>query len=137
MKSKTKNVLGIILLIPVLLLVVNVFPIILFVSLMAIVGGGLCDNELVTSVSSSQYEATLYNRNCGATTDFVGVVKVDNKKVFSANHYRTDQILLKWVNDSKLQIEYSGSPEDIFINKNSYKNVDIDLIQKELENRYW
>ena len=95
-------------------------------------GSDLCNNEDFVSLHSisQKHEAVLYIRSCGATTDYNTNIEIDKKKIFTVEGYYKENITMKWDGDNKFIIEYSGKPEDIFSIKKSYKDINIELIQK-------
>jgi hypothetical protein len=90
----------------------------------------LCSNsDFVDIFSPNHTKATLYIRDCGATTDYVTNIEIGSHKVFVANGYYKDKINMKWGSDLQFVIEYSGKKEDIFSYEKLYKNISIELVQ--------
>lgn len=96
-----------------------------------------CENDQYENFVSpdGQHTAQLYRRNCGATTDYSGHVKLDGKEIFSMNHYyrdtsiRQDSIRLEWLGSNKdllLSYAYKYSPDDIWTSDTEYNGVKIE-----------
>ncbi len=93
--------------------------ILLFVSLTSC-DADLCGNELIREVTSpdGKYIASIFERNCGATTPYIRVVNLrlsdekfapeeDDDWVFTI-HGQSD-VKVSWVADGELKITYSGA----------------------------
>ena len=90
----------------------------------------LCSNTGFVDVFSPNHtKATLYIRDCGATTDYSTNIEIGSHDVFVAKGYYKDRINMKWSSDAQFVIDYSGKKEDIFSNDRSYGGINIELIQ--------
>jgi hypothetical protein len=97
-----------------------------------------CEDTIKTEARSpdGKYAATLYERDCGATTDFSTIV---NLRVSSAR-FNADElgvVILKgqhkldlvWDGNTKLQLKCDDCrPDDVFKQEKTWKDVDISLV---------
>lgn len=91
-----------------------------------------CGDEVVSIASSPSHavSAVVFNRNCGATTDFntqVSLVRAGTALSGAGNTLILDgTVLLKflWVSESKLQITGLGSAK-VFKQENSVAGVSV------------
>lgn len=80
----------------------------------------ICDNQLIEDVKSSngEFTASIFERNCGATTPFVKVVSLrstmakldldnDDDWVFTI-HGQSD-VKVSWILDNKLKVSYTST----------------------------
>lgn len=114
-----------------------VVPITLFLSGCAFLLHSSCENTVKSEVRSpdGKYVATLFERNCGATTDFSTIVNLressvkfkgdDLGAVIVKGQHRID---LVWDDNTRLRLQCSDCrPEDIFKQERSWKEVEISL----------
>ena len=104
-------------------------------------GNGLCNN-IITSESSSvdgKHTATIFVRNCGATTPYITVVSMrgaDTK--LDMNDYKDwlftahDKAVveLKWVSNDSLLVNYSSTDEEV-TQQIAWKDLHISYIKNE------
>lgn len=92
--------------------------------------------KIETKSADGKYVATLYERDCGATTDFSTIV---NLRVSSARCKGDDLgvVILKgqhhldvvWDGNTKLQLKCDDCrPEDMFKQEKTWKDVEISLV---------
>jgi hypothetical protein len=97
--------------------------------------GIFCGNDLVSeSISTDgKYVASVFERNCGATTPYVQVVslRLSNTKLNPENHddwvftiHGKSKVELFWENANRLNISYTGTG-DKPTERDSWKNVTI------------
>ena len=97
-----------------------------------------CENTVKSEIHSpdSKYVATLFERNCGATTDFSTIV---NLRESSASFKDDDlgivivkgqhKLDLVWDGNTKLQLEcHDCRAEDIFKQERTWKDIDISFL---------
>ena len=95
-----------------------------------------CDNVVLAEVTSPDGKkvASLFERNCGATTDYAQVVTIrDRGSRFDGNDTQDfiftmqgqQKIEVQWESDSRLVIERPPSAKDIFKELKSWKGVEI------------
>lgn len=100
--------------------IMRISLVVLLVILLASCDASLCGNKLIDEVSSpdGKYIASIFERNCGATTPYIRVVSLrlsgtkfapedDDNWVFTI-HGRSD-VKASWVAAGKLKISYSGT----------------------------
>jgi hypothetical protein len=82
-------------------------------------GNDLCDNSVIheSRAENAQYIATVFERNCGAATDYMRVVTVrkageafdpEQSKNWVFSVHGQPKIELTWEGADKLQVGYSG-----------------------------
>lgn len=82
-------------------------------------GASLCGNEVITELPSpsKSYVATVFERNCGATTPYVRVVALRpfGSKLNAESHedwiFTTEgqpTVVIKWIDNNTLEIKSSG-----------------------------
>jgi hypothetical protein len=113
----------------------------LFVVPCLIVGCGIpaaiiCDDDTKAVVESPdrKYVAILYERNCGATTDYATTVdlrsrlwRFNSEPIFVAKSRHT--VTVQWTKGRELQIRCSDcKPDQIFKAAEGWKDVEIDYI---------
>lgn len=83
----------------------------------------LCSNDIINETKSSdgKYIATVFDRNCGATTANLRIVTLRlAKDSLDSNEYKDWVFKVKgqpkvdviWITDDKLSINYAGSGEE-------------------------
>lgn len=98
-----------------------------------------CEDTIKLEAKSPdrKYVATLYERDCGATTDFSTIV---NLREDSANFNGDDlgivivkgqhKLDLVWDGNTKLQLQcHDCRPDDIFKQERTWKDVQISLVR--------
>jgi hypothetical protein len=92
-----------------------------------------CNNAVKAEMQSAdkRYQSTVFERDCGATTDFSTVVNLrsssskfdgDEGIVFVAKGLR--QVRLRWKNDADLRIEcLDCADKDIYKKETSWNNI--------------
>lgn len=130
MNKSTKQIL----LLPVLILA---FVLIMYLLAIGSVKGlvmlGLdpCANELIQSATSENGEliAEVNIRNCGATTDYVQVVTINDSTVLFIDHYSGQKVELEWQGNENLLIRYPNDLNKSDTLKTNYKGVQIQVIK--------
>lgn len=97
-------------------------------------GSPLCGNELISEATASdgQRTATVFERNCGATTPFVRVVSIRRSgSPFDGNDH-ADYVLtmrgrqpisLEWKSANDLVITRPAVPSEIFTERTKWNDV--------------
>lgn len=93
----------------------------------------LCSNELIEDITSptGKYVASIFERNCDATTPYVRVVSLrsldeefdpndDDEWVFTI-HGQSD-VKVSWMADNKLRVSYTGTG-DLPTRREKWKDV--------------
>ena len=91
-----------------------------FVTLIASCDGSLCANELIAEIPSvdRRYIASIFQRNCGATTPYVRVVSLrpthtkfapDNDKDWVFTIHGQSDISASWTPGGELVVSYTGT----------------------------
>lgn len=86
-------------------------------------GGSLCSNDVLSESTSpdGEYVASVFERNCGATTPHVQVIslRLSNTKLNPERHedwvftiHGQSRIDLHWESARKLKISYSGTGDN-------------------------
>lgn len=102
-------------------------------------GHTACGDEVLTEMASpdGQYIATVFERNCGATTDFSRNVAL-RQKAASFDGNGTDNVVfvikgqrdidMRWLNINHLVIRRSPNRDQIFKEKESWKEIKISYV---------
>ncbi len=119
-------------------------PVLLFVSITLFLSGcafllhSSCENTVKSEIRSpdGKYVATLFERNCGATTDFSTIVnlressvkfKGDDLGIFIVKGVHA--LDLVWNGNTKLRLECHDCPaDDIFKQERSWRDIEISLV---------
>lgn len=96
------------------------FPVLLLAAFLVSCDMSLCSNELIEDVASpdGKHIASMFERNCGATTPYVRIVSLrlsdakfapddDSDWVFTIHGQSVVKML--WVADDKLKVSYSAT----------------------------
>lgn len=107
-------------------------------SLIAVIAGCApdCGNDVFREVASPdrKHIATVFERNCGATTDYVRVVMIRDKSdrfdgddvdEFIFTMQGRHNVDVRWVNANHLVIVRPERTQDIFKNRDSWKGIKI------------
>ena len=96
-----------------------------------------CGDQIKAEKASPdlKYTATVYERDCGATTDFSTIVNLrESSAKFNGNDLGAiivkgqHRIDLVWDGNTRLRLQCSDCrPDDIFKQERSWKNVEISL----------
>lgn len=93
----------------------------------------MCSNELIKEIVSpdGKYVASVFERNCGATTPYVNVVSLhrfgvkfypdDSDNWVFTVHGKSD-VRVSWVADNKLKVSYSGTGDQP-TKRSKWKNI--------------
>jgi hypothetical protein len=80
----------------------------------------------VTETSRSVNKADAFIRNCGATTGFSTVVRINGEQaVWFKGYHDKDNLRLSWVRDDALRVELEGTIRDVYMTELS---TDIEVI---------
>lgn len=116
------------------LLYLNIFTVSFLLSINACTGS-LCGNEIIGEYQSpdGRYVATVFERNCGATTPYERVVSLresrakfdpENQGDWIFTSRRQPQINISWKDTNKLIVVLQGQRE-IFTQREFWKTVQI------------
>ena len=94
----------------------------------------LCSNELINEVASpnGKYIASVFERNCGATTPYVRVVSLHSSDAKLAPEDSDDWVFtihgqsdvkVSWIADDKLKVSYSGTGEQPTRREKKWKGI--------------
>jgi hypothetical protein len=98
-------------------------PVLFLVLLLIACDSNICSNELKNEAVSSdgKYVASIFERNCGATTPFVQVVslRLSNMKFDPENHdewvftiHGKSNVEVDWTDVDRLQVSYSSTGDE-------------------------
>lgn len=90
---------------------------------------GECDDENIYEYLSpdSANTATVFVRDCGATTGSSTQVSINNYSVLVTIGDNRKNIKLNWESSKILDIEYNGKPEKVFSSIGEYKDIKINF----------
>ena len=98
-----------------------------------------CNDRIISSNASisSLHTAVHYVRDCGATTDYVTHIKIQNninhknEAVFTMKGSTEDRDMnMTWFGDNHLEIQLNRQPEHIYALKTEYRGVVIEYKYK-------
>ncbi len=95
--------------------------------------GGCQDTLLAkTPATHKNLTASVYERDCGATTPLARFVAIEKSRFLALNNAEEvflikgqDAIFLKWRNEFELEITHNSSDTDIFNRRANYEGVKI------------
>jgi len=98
-----------------------------------------CDNKVIKDLQSpdGEYSATVFERDCGATTSYVSVVSL-RKGASDFDGDATDdfvftmrgpvEIDIQWVSPGSLVVQRPENKDDIFIEQSNWEDVSISYV---------